>query len=164
MEKKYLTCSVICGKKETMSLDFKYFLLDWFGDFLKNSSVREFIFIRDYDWNFEHFVYGYVNYHKETYPDIRMIHLKEKFFYSQSEQLNEQYVYDYSVVCKKLINCKRNLDAKKNMIKIERSDVCIFYYNSMEEKEDIDNALEHAKKLKKKIIIISNDNIKELTQ
>lgn len=164
MEKKYLTCSVICGKKQTLPLDFKYYLVNWFGEFLKNSNVREFIFVRDYVWNFEHFVYGYVNYYKEIYPDIRMIHYREKFFESRSEQLNEQFKYDSSVVSKELVECKRLLERKKNKIKIERSDICIFYLNNnAEEKQEINKAFEYAKKLKKKIILINDNKVEEVT-
>lgn len=119
-----------------------------------------FLFAKSSPGDFEDFFLGAVGSHKEKYPDIRCVLIKEYNMYMLPKDLQISWFYDY---CKlfEYNKFKESLAECKNTLKIQLSDICIFHINK--ESDFMNKMLTLAKNLNKKIVIISKKGIVEVT-
>ena len=161
MEKLYYTCSFIGDEKFNATLGYKLGLYKWMSDFLTKNHIREFLFTESTIGDFEDFLLGVVGAYKEKYLDIRCILLKEFCMRMMLKDMQTRWIYDYSKLFE-YDKYKEDLAESRTTVKIQHSDICVFYINK--ESAFINKMLTLAKMLNKKIVIISKKEIKEVTQ
>ena len=92
---------------------------------------------------------------KEIYPNLIRIYVRAEYKYiTQIYERNLLQIYDETFYSVKAKNAKKLVYIKRNEEMIDKSNICIFYYNNKNLRSGTRIALNYAKKQNKKILII----------
>ena len=150
-------CSIIGHRKIEISDDFKLRLERILKDLIEN-NVKVFLFGSKSMFN--DVCYDIISSLKTTYQDIKRVYVRAEYIKTNNEydvylksQFEESYYYDKNLYSNRLNYVKRNETL------IDKSDICLFYYNDNyrtknNTKSGTKLAYDYALKKKKEIINI----------
>ena len=150
------TCCIIGHRDFEKTKELELRLKSLVNDLIENKNVTDFLF--GSKSNFVDYCYDIVTEYKTSYPNIKRIYVRAEYPIISDNYYNylKTFYEDSYFYSNKLISNKFSY-IKRNQVMIDKSDYCIFYFNSdyipkTKTQSGTNIAYKYAIKKKKKII------------